>query len=85
MNLFFYWCRWWDTGALRLICSTTVASQQYPSRTTRLKTVHRTVLFTPCSPSVFESHTKHRIKKEAERLLLFSLVPVVGLEPTRHR
>ncbi len=51
---------------------------QYPPHTTRLKTVHRTVFFTPCSLSVFESHTKHRIKKEAVFLLLFLLVPVVG-------
>ncbi len=44
-----------ETPAPQAASSPTAASQQYPSRTSRLKTIHRIVFFTPLTPSVFES------------------------------
>ena len=52
-----------DTPASQAASSATVASQQYPPQTSRLKTVRRTVFLTPLTPSGFESLTSTQKNK----------------------
>ena len=51
----FFWQGQKDTPVSRAASSSAVASQQHPTRTSELKTVHRTVFFTLLTPLGFKS------------------------------
>ena len=54
-----------DTPALQAASSATVAMQQYPPQTSRLKTIHRIVFLTPLTLLGFKSlKLYYRNKKE---------------------
>ncbi len=77
-----FWRRARDTPALQVASSVTVAVQQYPPQTSRLKTIHRIVFLTPLTPSGFEFLAIKKQKVAPDGTTFYFLAESKGFEPS---